>query len=216
MRRHLRDARGMTMVEMLVAGAIFAIVALAAGTMYVSSQQSFATASAETFLQRQGTLIQEELERHVLRASGIQIQTTATKLCGRSGFTPAVNQSMLYQRFVDSGSGLVSQFWCLFKEPAAQSIGSLFRCRVPSNALGASCDLTLGPIENLLTGTLMPRNQVVNVMDAAFAFFVPGGGVTPVATTVDLRFDLDLRNVTPSQSLLYGPRRFQFNLTTRN
>jgi hypothetical protein len=209
-----RDVRGYSMVELMVAAAIFMVVAFGMGSMYLFSRQSFDTASTETFLQRQGTLIQEELTRHILRASALEVQPSATPLCRPSAAaTIPLNESLLYQRFVqDASTGVLqTEFWCVYRhQPAGAPFPLLYRCPVAGLAPPQNCTATG---ENLLAGAPVPGNQALAVTGASFTLSPVAGAV---ATTVDLSFDLDLRRVTPNQSLVLAPRRFSFNTTIRN
>src|SRR4029453_3266616 len=62
------DGRGVTLVEILGTTPIFAIVGVAVGSFYVSTQRAFDYGSAQAFAQRQGTLLQEEVQRRLQRA----------------------------------------------------------------------------------------------------------------------------------------------------
>ena len=220
LRQSLRDARGFTIVELLVAAIIFAVVIFGMGSLYLSARQSFDFANVETFLQRQGTLIQEELARDILRAASLQVQTTSATLCRpSSSVTIAANQSILYERFVQNGSGgpLQTEFWCVYRhQPSGVPYPSLYRCPLDPTIVGVNpppynCTQTA---ENLLAGAYVPPGQALSVPDVSFSIpvLVPGA----IATTVDLRFDLDLRRTSPDASLLLSPRRFSFNTTVRN
>ncbi len=80
------DHRGITLIEALVATAIFAIVAVAIGSFYVSTQRAFDYGSAQAFAQRQGTMLQEELQRRLQRA--VDFSVTALRIGHRDGLGP--------------------------------------------------------------------------------------------------------------------------------
>lgn len=207
--RRVADTRGFGLVEALVATMIFAVVALGIGSLYLATARQFATASAETSLQRGGTLIQEELTRHLLRASALQVQTGTVPLCQPSaGVTLPPNEALLYQRFVQvvDGGPLVAEFWCVFRHQER-----LRRCPVPGLLPPQTCT---GTPADLLHGAQLAPGEEVVVTGARFEYAaVPGA----TATTMDLGFDLDLRRPGTTVSLLGGPpRRFSLNVTIRN
>ena len=102
-----RDHRGVTLVELLVATAIFAIVAVAIGSFYVSTQRAFDYGSAQAYAQRQGTMIQEELQRRLQRA--VDFSVTG---CGSGTATASVRYNL------PDGTA-----WCLHQD---QKVGDTF------------------------------------------------------------------------------------------
>jgi prepilin-type N-terminal cleavage/methylation domain-containing protein len=67
----MKDQRGFTLVELLVASLIGAIAAMAMGSFYVAMVNSFAWAGSETVLQRQGGLALDAIGNKVRQASGV-------------------------------------------------------------------------------------------------------------------------------------------------
>ena len=84
-----RDRRGVTLVELLIATAIFTIVAVAIGSLYASTQRAFDYGSAQAYAQRQGTMIQEDLQRRLQRA--VDFAVTG---CGSATATASVRYSL--------------------------------------------------------------------------------------------------------------------------
>jgi len=200
-------ASGVTLLEALVAVAVFTFVALALGSLYlpVLGQGGFDLGTAETFLQSQGTLIAEELVRHILRASALQVAA-----CGSA---TVAGQSIIYERWVQnpSTSVLQSEFWCVYQyQRPSDPYPLLWRCRLTGLTPPQSC--TAEPLESLLAGSPVRRGLALAVSNTTFAVAT----ASAVATTVDVRFDLDLLRVDSGQSLLTSPRRFGFNTTVRN
>lgn len=189
--------------------AIFTFVALALGSLYLSlsGERGFNLASAEAFLQSQGTLIGEEFVRHILRASALQVAA-----CGSA--TIAAGQSIIYQRWVQNPTTLAlqSEFWCVYQDQRpGNPYPLLWRCRVAGLTPPQTC--TAQPVESLLAGSPVRSGLALAVSNTTFAVAPVVGAV---AMTLDIRFDLDLRVVDSDQSLLTSPRRFGFNTTIRN
>jgi len=212
-RRTFGSRGGFTFVELMVASVIFVFVVFAIGALYLSAKRSLDFGSAEVYVQRQGTLIQEELARHILRAASAQVAQ-----CGPSGVTVPAGQSLLYQRLVASAAtgALESDFWCIYQPPPGGSPLSLWRCRVSGLAPPQTCS---GTPENLVANLIQPLpDQSVQVSDTSFAVSPVTCGGSPCATaaSVDIRFELDLLQGSTGASLLWTPRRFGFNTTIRN
>lgn len=63
--------RGATLIELLIVVVIASVVLLGIGSFYVSMLVSYNTGNAQAFVQRQGTLIQEEMARQILPADAV-------------------------------------------------------------------------------------------------------------------------------------------------
>src|SRR5687767_12494665 len=101
-RRALSGAAGVTLVEMLIVVAIVAIIGIGAGSLYLSAHNALDLSSAESFVQRQGTLIEEEMVRQVSRANLLQVVA-----CQPAGVTLAAGKSIIYNRRVQDPSTLL-------------------------------------------------------------------------------------------------------------
>jgi prepilin-type N-terminal cleavage/methylation domain-containing protein len=64
--------RGFTLLELLVAAALGAVVLMAAGTLYVTATKYERTDESLTYMQRQGTLILEKMGRRIRNATGTE------------------------------------------------------------------------------------------------------------------------------------------------
>jgi pilin/secretion family protein with methylation motif len=67
----MRNVRGVTILELLVATLVGAIAAMALSSFYVALANSFAWAGSETVLQRQGGLALDAIGHRVRRASAV-------------------------------------------------------------------------------------------------------------------------------------------------
>lgn len=72
---------GTTLVELLVASAVGIIVLLGIGWFYLSTLRFSAQSSSQTFLQRQGTLIIDEMARQIVPANGLTKDPPAPNNC---------------------------------------------------------------------------------------------------------------------------------------
>ena len=222
------ESSGLTLIELLVTLAIFAIVVLGLGTLYLSATQAMDEGSAAVFLQRQGTQIQEELAIHVQRATVLEVDPPgATQgLCHPSGgLNLPPGKSIIYQRTVGSSSDptnpATNEAWCVYehKRPA-DPYAQLWRCRVSGLTPPQIC--ATAP-ENLVASTLRGfRGLPIGVSRTCFA---PAGTNCPPPSptcvgcpmSVDVTFTLDVKRApTDPRSLLGGPREFGFNITIRN
>jgi hypothetical protein len=102
-RHAARGAAGYTMVEVLVAAAIFTLVGIGMGSLYVSTRDSLEAASAEAYVQRTGTLIEEELKNQISRARLLQVAH-----CRPTGsVTIPAGKSLMYEMLVQNSSSSV-------------------------------------------------------------------------------------------------------------
>jgi len=191
LRRFLRNTEGMSLLELLVAGAIFMFVVFALGSLFLSTNRAFDRGSAQAFVQRQGTLAQEELARQILPAIGLQVQTT-TPFCGPTSGP----SSLIFQKIESDGS---STFWCIYEfqdTGEGDTAPKLYLCQMTVTTLTPGA---CGSKQNLLAG--------IQKIRASNTTFTPG--VT--SATADIRFDLDLTDDT-----MFGPLRFGLTVTVRN
>jgi len=65
------NERGLTLLEVLLAAALGSVVALGVSSFYVSAQSFSAQSTAHAYLQRQGTLILDEMARQIQPASAL-------------------------------------------------------------------------------------------------------------------------------------------------
>jgi prepilin-type N-terminal cleavage/methylation domain-containing protein len=65
------NERGVTLLESLIALAVGSVVLLGVGSLYVATSRSSAQDSAQTFLQRRGVLILDEMARQIRPATAV-------------------------------------------------------------------------------------------------------------------------------------------------
>ena len=126
----VRGQRGATLLELLVASLVFALVAIAMGSLYASTQRSMDVGSAQAFVQQQGTLIQEELSRQIISARQLLVGTSG-RVCGPSGVAAA--QSLQFQRAIDD------TVWCIFQNEYSGEPSFLHICSLASFGTVADC-----------------------------------------------------------------------------
>ncbi len=123
------NQRGVTLLELLIWASVVFFALLGIGSFYVAMVRSLNQGSDQAFLQRQGTLLQEELAQQILSAVGVPPGT-----CGPAGATSSLR--------VDRGGG---DFRCFYQET-----NRLFECQFTSSS--TAC--VAGTQRNLLLGAL--------------------------------------------------------------
>jgi prepilin-type N-terminal cleavage/methylation domain-containing protein len=207
--RLYRDRRGVTLVELLVATAIFTIVAVAVGSLYVSTQRAFDYGSAQAYAQRQGTMIQEDLQRRLQRA----VDFTVTG-CGSGTATASVRYNL-----PDGG------VWCLHQDQkVGDTFPQLYVCSlnsgIPLFSGGFACDV--GSAQSL-TAQAQAMNESarklgtqLRVASTTFLTVSSMNGSAIAGRALDVRFDLYdgvMYNLNPAS---YTGMRFGFTTTLRN
>ena len=208
--RALGDARGFSIVEMLIASFISVIVLSAAGSLYLSSKKAFDYGSSQAYVQRQGTLIQEQIARWAKNSVTVQ-----RVLCGGNA---TAGRSLAIQ----DANGTIR---CIYQGPeAVDTDADLFVCQVAS--WNAAC--TGGTNYNMLN--LMPSEvsvglgaplRVRNTTFTAVTCIDPGpcgtGAVALSVTSslVGVSFDLT-DNAIPNPQGTYVGMRFGFGIGSRN
>ena len=92
----LGNARGFSMVEMLITSLISVIVVSAAGSLYLTSKKAFDYGSSQAYVQRQGTLIQEQIARWAKNSVTVQrVLCGGNTTAGRSLAIADANGTMM-------------------------------------------------------------------------------------------------------------------------
>jgi prepilin-type N-terminal cleavage/methylation domain-containing protein len=203
-----RDRRGLTLVEVLVASAIFAIVAVAIGSFYVSTQRAFDYGSAQAFAQRQGTLLQEELQRRLQRA--VDFSVTA---CGSGTATASVRYAL------PDGTQ-----WCLHQDQKlGDNFPQLYVCSlnsgIPLLSGGVGCDSgsarSLTAQSQNISETEQRLGTELRVANTTFLTVSTVNGTPIAGRALDVRFDL-YDGAMYRVSTAYTGMRFGFTTTLRN
>lgn len=202
------DHRGITLVEALVATAIFAIVAVAIGSFYVSTQRAFDYGSAQAFAQRQGTMLQEELQRRLQRA--VDFSVTA---CGSGTATASVRYTL-----PDATA------WCLHQDQKlGDNFPQLYVCTlnsgIPLFGGGTGCDAgsarSLTAQAQNINETARRLGTELRVASTTFTTVSTVNGQSIAGRALDVRFDL-YDGAMYRVSTAYTGMRFGFTTTLRN
>ena len=217
----LRDSRGFSMAELMVAALIFFVVAGAFTSLYVSTKQAFDLGSSQAYVQRQGTLIQERITRLIGNAQAAQVVD-----CGPNTSTNGTSVLLL------DASGTS---FCIYQSTtAADTNANLMLCRAGGFSAGATCSDTAQNMLNLMQSEVAARLgaqlQVRNLTFSQVTCVQPGGicvsnpvGRWVVTPLVDVTFDLtDGTIFSPHYSggafsgTNFLGMRFGFSVTARN
>ena len=99
------NERGTTLIELLIAMAVGSVVLLGIGSFYVATLRASHQDSAQTFLQRQGVLIIEEMARQIRPATAL-----ARGVCNADAnslrATQLINGNPVYFCFYKNGTQL--------------------------------------------------------------------------------------------------------------
>lgn len=204
-----RDQRGVTLVELLVATAIFTIVAIAIGSLYVSTQRAFDFGSAQANAQRQGTMIQEDLQRRLQRAMDFTVIG-----CGSATATAAVQYNL--------PDGIN---WCLHQDQkAGDTFPQLYVCPINagtpllsgSTACNTGSAVSLTAQGQAMNESARKLGTQLRVASTTFLTVSTMNGSAIAGRALDVRFDLYdgvMYNLNPAS---YTGMRFGFTTTLRN
>jgi prepilin-type N-terminal cleavage/methylation domain-containing protein len=104
------NERGVTLLESLIALAVGSVVLLGVGSFYVATSRASGQDSAQTFLQRQGVLILEEMARQIRPATaltrGVCNNADANSLADSLQATQIINNTTVNYCFYKNGTQL--------------------------------------------------------------------------------------------------------------
>ena len=217
------DNRGFTMVEVMVVSVIFVLIAFGAGSLYLSARRGLDYSSAEAFLQRQGTLIEERLTEELKSATSVQV-TGCREIDPTSSPAMPANTSVVYSRHYP-GRATPTEFWCIYEyqRSSASPFAQLWRCPLASLS-ATTCTGGAANAENLLPPA--PSSVGGQRVEVTKTTFCPTGvapcaatGVTPASRAVDVWFEMNLyppNSTNRNDRLLSNPRFFGFTIAYRN
>ena len=208
--RALGDARGISLVEILIAAFISVIVLSAVGSLYVTSRRAFDFGVSQAYVQRQGTLIQEQIARWAKNSTGVQVVE-----CG-GNTTPGRSLA------IEEASGTRR---CIYQNPEGDDTDAdLFMCAIGDWTAGCMgglatnmLNLTPSEVATRLGATLRVRNTTftrVTCIDPGPC----GSGAVALSVTsslVNARFELTDNTILNPQPTYVG-MRFGFGITSRN
>ena len=205
------DEKGFTLIEALLVVGIFSIVGLALVGMFQTARTGFDVAATQSFVQRTGTAVVEQMQREFTSAAALQIQN-----CGPQTTT---GKAVMYMTSLGNTR-------CVYEwNYTAIGASSTVACSLP----GPWESLHEHP-ENLLViqNALNAPGRAATQMVARNIFFqsvasLPNSTGTPVdpgrqvvTPLFDLRFDLDIPGVVFTASDSFPGQRFTASFTTRN
>jgi len=213
--RALGDARGVSIVELLIAAFISVIVLSAVGSLYVTSRRAFDFGVSQAYVQRQGTLIQEQIARWAKNSTGVQVAE-----CG-GNTTPGRSLAMADANG-NNGNGTMR---CIYQNPeGADADADLFMCMIGTWTAGCTGGLTSNMLA--LTGSEVATRlgaplRVRNTTFTRVTCIDPGPcgsgavGLSVTSSLVDVRFELTDNTILNPQPTYVG-MRFGFGITSRN
>jgi len=208
--RALGDARGISLLEILVTTVIFVIVLSAAGSLYLTSRRAFDFGVSQAYVQRQGTMIQERIARWAKNSTGVQVAD-----CG-GNTTPGRSLA------IAEANGTMR---CIYQNPeGADTDADLFACAIGTWTAGCTGGLTSNML--VLTGSEVATRlgaplRVRNTTFTRVTCIDPGpcgSGAIALSVTsslVNVRFELTDNTILNPQPTYVG-MRFGFGITSRN
>jgi len=202
----------MSLIEILLAATIFVMVAGAFGSLYLTGKHAFDLSTSQAYVQRQGTLIQEQITLWAKQSVGLQVVQ-----CGENTTTPGRSLA------IEDANGEIR---CIFQSPqAANTDANLLTCLIPS--WDAGCDgggnyNMLSVVASEVSARLGASLRVRNATFTPVTCVDPGGscgsnfvGRSVTSPLVDVRFDLT-DNTIPNPRPAYVGMRFGFGIHSRN
>ncbi len=196
------------MLEILITAFIFVFILSAVGSLYLTSKKAFDYGTSQAYVQRQGTLIQEQTARWAKNSVTVQ-----RVLCG-GNVTPGRSLA------IEDANGTIR---CIYQSPeAADTDADLFVCQVAN--WNAACTggtnynmLNLTPSE-VSVGPLRVRNTTFTNVSCIDPGPCGTGAIALSVTTqlMNISFDLTDTRIPNPQEGTYVGMRFGFGITSRN
>ena len=218
-RRALGDARGFSLVEILITAFVSVIVLSAVGSLYVTSRRAFDFGVSQAYVQRQGTLIQEQIARWVKSSTGVQVA-----LCG--GNTTAGRSLAMADANGNNGNGMMR---CIYQNPeGTDTDADLFMCQIGDWTAGCTGGLTYNALNVTPSEVATRLGAPLRVRNTTFTRVTCidhtppgpcGSGLIALSVTsslVNVRFELTDNTIPNPQFPTYVGMRFGFGITSRN
>lgn len=209
--RALGDARGVSMVEILITAVISVIVLGAIFSLFVTARQAFDFGASQAYVQRQGTLLQEQIASWAKNSVGVQVV-----LCGGNA---TAGRSLA----IEGANGTIR---CIYQNPeGANADADLFVCQVATWTAGCTGGTNynmLNVMPSEVATRLVAPLRVRNTTFTGVTCIDPGpcgAGAIALSVTsplVDVRFDLTDNTIPNPQFPTYVGMRFGFGITARN
>jgi hypothetical protein len=198
-----------SLLEVMITSVITVFILSAAGSLYLSSKHAFDYGTSQAYVQRQGTMIQEQISRWAKNSGTVQ-----RVRCGGNGTD---GRSLA----IGDANGTIR---CIYQTPeAADTDADLFVCQVADWTAGCNggtsynmLNVTRSDVAGV--GALRVRNTTftnVTCIDPGPC----GSGTVALSITkplIDVSFDLTDNAIPNPQQGTYVGMRFGFGITSRN
>ena len=186
----LWNTRGFTILEALLATALFSIVALALATLFSTARTGFDFTATHAFVQRTGTVLSENIQRDLTMAAALQVVP-----CGGQSQD---GQSVMY-------TTPLGKTRCIFAGTLAGDLGpQLYRCDLGTWAAGSACTTTPQNLLTTLQALNAPEKLTTHIVASNVKFqrvpcvktgseICSTADLQVVSSLFNLRFDLDVR-----------------------
>ena len=212
--RALGDTRGVSLLEILITTLVSVLVLSAVGSLYITSRRAFDFGASQAYVQRQGTLIQEQIALWAKNSVAMQ-----AVLCGGNA-TGIAGRSLA----IEVANGTIR---CVYQTPAAANTDAdLFVCQVATWSAGCTAGTTYNMLNVMGSEVSTRLGAPLRVRNTTFTRVTcvdpgPCWGTGPVALSVtsplvNARFDLTDNTIPNPQQGTYVGMRFGFGITSRN
>jgi hypothetical protein len=199
------------MLEILITAFISVIVLSAIGSLYVTSRRAFDFGASQAYVQRQGTLLQEQIARWAKSSVGVQVTQ-----CG-GNTTPGRSLA------IADANGMMR---CLYQTPeAADTDADLMVCQIGTWTAGCTGGLRYNALNVMPSEVATRLGASLRVRNTTFTRVTCidpgpcGAGAIALSVTsslVNVRFDLTDNTIPNPQFPTYVGMRFGFGITSRN
>jgi hypothetical protein len=198
----------MSLLEVMITAVISVFILSAAGSLYLSSKHAFDHGTSQAYVQRQGTLIQEQISRWAKNSGTVQ-----RVLCGGNG---TAGRSLA----IGDANGTIR---CIYQSPeAADTDADLFVCQVANWTAGCTGGTNYNMLNVTPSEVAVGPLRVRNTTFASVTCIDPGPcgsgtvGLSVTTSLINVSFDLTDNTIPNPQQGTYVGMRFGFGITSRN